>query len=107
MYMEKELTRIEPSRCNLIVTNNARKGILEWSTDEHAFFKMQESFAIYMEKRPVNSHGNTSLSLYFDNEMNKILSDKLNGKVAVMECVLQNDGFLATGFHVRGEKTRV
>ncbi|MDF2067729.1 AAA domain-containing protein [Bacillus sp. Cr_A10] len=105
--MEKELTRIETFRSNLIVTNNARKGILEWSTDEHAFFKMQESFAIYMEKRPVNSHGNTSLSLYFDNEMNRILSDKLNGKVAVMECVLQNDGFLATGFHVRGEKTRI
>lgn len=105
--MNKEITRIETFRCNLIVTNKARKGILEWSHDEHAFFKMQESFEVYIEKRPVNSHGNTSLSLYFDNETNKVLTEKLNGKVAVMECVLQNDGLLATGFHIRGEKARV
>ncbi|WP_391206863.1 AAA domain-containing protein [Psychrobacillus sp. L4] len=105
--MRKELSSIESMRCNLIITNKARKGILEWSNDEHAFFKIQDCFQIHIEKRPVNSLGNISLSLYFDNETNEILAEKLNGKVAVMECVLQNDGLLATGFYTRGSKVRV
>ncbi|MFF2755541.1 AAA domain-containing protein [Psychrobacillus sp. NPDC058041] len=105
--MRKELSHLETMRCNLIITNKARKGILEWSKDEHAFFKIEESFYIYIEKRPVNSHGNISLSLYFDNEKNERLTEKLNGKVAVMECVLQNDGLLATGFYIRGSKVPV
>lgn len=33
-----------------------------------------------------------------------MLAKRLQGKVAVMECVYQHDGFLATGFHVRGRK---
>lgn len=94
-------------RCNLIITNNARKGIQEWSTDEHAFFNMQRSFEVHIEKRPVNAHGNTSLSLYFDNSTNEVLAEKIEGRVVVMECVLQNDGLLATGFHVRGAKVPV
>lgn len=107
MSMRKEFSHLEAMRCNLIITNKARKGILEWSKDEHAFFKIEESFHIYIEKRPVNSHGNISLSLYFDNETNERLTEKLTGKVAVMECVLQNDGLLATGFYIRGSKVNV
>lgn len=107
MCMTKQLTKVDTMRCNLILTNKARQGVLEWSKDEHAFFKMQDSFDIHIEKRPVNSHGNTSLSLYFDNETNKGISEKIEGKVAVLECVLQNDGFLATGFHVKSSKAPV
>lgn len=98
---------VNTMRCNLIITNNARKGIQEWSTDEHAFFNMQRSFEVHIEKRPVNAHGNTSLSLYFDNSSNEVLAEKVEGRVVVMECVLQNDGLLATGFHVRGAKVPV
>ncbi|WP_313893996.1 AAA domain-containing protein [Psychrobacillus sp.] len=105
--MRQASTLVETMRCNLIITNKARKGIEEWSNDEHAFFKMQQSFEVHIEKRPANSLGNTSLSLYFDNETNETLTEKLDGKVAVMECILQNDGLLATGFYVRGSKVRV
>ena len=45
-----------------------------------------------------------SFSIFFDNGTNEVLSKRLNDRVAVMECVYQNDGFLATGFHVRGQK---
>ena len=45
-----------------------------------------------------------SFSFFFDNDTNEVLSKRLKGRVAVMECVYQNDGFLATGFHVRGRK---
>ena len=38
---------------------------------------------------------------------NDALSKRLNDRVAVMECVYQNDGFLATGFHVRGRREPV
>ncbi|WP_342599922.1 AAA domain-containing protein [Psychrobacillus sp. FSL H8-0483] len=105
--MRQAATLVNTMRCNLMMTNKARKGIQEWSTDEHAFFNIQRSFEVHIEKRPVNSHGNISLSLYFDNTTNTVLAEKLTGRVAVMECVLQNDGFLATGFHVRGMKVPV
>ena len=59
--MRQVSTRVETMRCNLMVTNKARRGIQEWSIDEHAFFKMQESFNVHIEKRPVNAHGNTSV----------------------------------------------
>ena len=105
--MKQEATRVETFRCNLMITNKARKGIQEWSNDEHAFFKIQDSFDVHIEKRPINAHGNTSLTLYFDNGTNEVIAQKLDGKVAVMECILQNDGLLATGFHVRGSRVPV
>ncbi|MFJ7969755.1 DEAD/DEAH box helicase [Psychrobacillus sp. NPDC096389] len=94
-------------RCNLMVTNKARSGIKEWAVDEHAFFRMQHSFKVHIEKRPMNAHGNTSVSLYFDNDSNEALAGKLEGRVGVMECVLQNDGLLATNFYVRGTRVPV
>jgi len=105
--MSQSATLVKTMRCNLIITNNARKGIQEWSTDEHAFFNIQSSFEVHIEKRPVNKNGNTSLSIYFDNVVNSKLAEKVDSRVVVMECVLQKDGFLATGFHVRGPKVPV
>ena len=102
--MSQSATLVKTMRCNLIITNKARKGIQEWSTDEHAFFNIQSSFEVHIEKRPVNNHGNTSLSIYFDNVVNNKLAEKVDSRVVVMECILQKDGLLATGFHVRGPK---
>ena len=102
--MSQSATLVKTMRCNLIITNKARKGIQEWSTDEHAFFNIQSSFEVHIEKRPVNNHGNTSLSIYFDNVANNKLAEKVDSRVVVMECILQKDGLLATGFHVRGPK---
>ena len=98
---------VKTMRCNLMMTNKARSGIQEWAADEHAFFKMQQSFKVHIEKRPVNAHGNTPVSLYFDNVTNEALTGKLESRVGVMECILQTDGLLATGFYVRGTKVPV
>jgi len=97
----------ETMRCGLEITANARKELMKWSTDEHAFFSMQVAFDVHIEKRPNNRQGNMSFSLFFDNGSNEALSKRLNDRVAVMECVYQNDGFLATGFHVRGRREPV
>lgn len=105
--MSQSATLVSTMRCNLMITNKARKGIQEWSTDEHAFFNIQSSFEVHIEKRPVNNHGNTSLSIYFDNVVNAKLADKVDNRVVVMECILQKDGLLATGFHVRGPRVPV
>lgn len=105
--MSQSATLVKTMRCNLMITNKARKGIQEWSTDEHAFFNIQNSFEVYIEKRPVNNHGNTSLSIYFDNVTNVKLAGKVDSRVVVMECILQKDGLLATGLHVRGPKVPV
>ena len=94
-------------RCGLEVTTNARKGIMKWAKDEHAFFQMQDAFYVYIEKRPQNRHGNMSFSIFFDNETNGNLKKQLKDRVAVMECVYKNEGFLATGFHVRGRREPV
>lgn len=105
--MSQSATLVKTLRCNLMITNKARKGIQEWSTDEHAFFNIQSSFEVHIEKRPVNNHGNTSLSIYFDNVANNKLAEKMDNRVVVMECILQKDGLLATSLYVRGPKVPV
>jgi len=87
--------------------NSARKGIMKWAKNEHAFFSMQEAFQVYIEKQPTNRHGNMSFSIYFDNKTNEVLSKRLTDRVAVMECVYKNEGFLVTGFQVRGRREPV
>ena len=105
--MKHESSIHQVIRCGLGVTDNARKGIMKFAKDEHAFFSMQDAFDVHIEKRPNNRQGNMSFSFFFDNDTNESLSKRLNDRVAVMECVYQNDGFLATGFHVRGRKEPV
>ncbi|MBE1555627.1 AAA domain-containing protein [Sporosarcina limicola] len=94
-------------RCELGVTDNARKGIMKFAKDERALFSMQEAFDVHIEKRPENRHGNMSFSIFFDNVTNTTLAAHLSDRVAVMECVYKNEGFLATGFHVRGRREPV
>lgn len=107
MLMVNKSTLHETMRCNLEITANARKELMKWSTDEHAFFSMQVAFNVHIEKRPNNRHGNMSFSIFFDNDSNEALANRINNRVAVLECVYQNDGFLATGFHVRGRREPV
>lgn len=105
--MQTKSTIDETVRCGLEVTTNARKGIMKCAKDEHAFFRMQDAFYVHIEKRPENRHGNMSFSIFFDNKMNTSLAKQLNDRVAVMECVYRNEGFLATGFHLRGRREPV
>ncbi|WP_040287243.1 DEAD/DEAH box helicase [Sporosarcina koreensis] len=90
--------------CELAMTASARKGIGKVARDEHAFFAVQKSFTVHIEKRPDNQHGSQSFSFFFDNTENAKLSQLLEGRVAVLDCVVKNDGFLAVGFHVRGKR---
>ncbi|WP_432355448.1 AAA domain-containing protein [Sporosarcina sp. A2] len=94
-------------KCELAVTTSARNGIEKITKDEHSFFAMQKSFVVHIEKRPDNQQGNQAFSFFFDNEENKKLSDLLDGRVPVLECIVKNDGFLATGFHIRGKREPV
>ena len=50
--MRYKSTIHETLRCGLEITTNARKGIMKWSKDEHAFFSMQDAFDVHIEKRP-------------------------------------------------------
>ena len=65
--MKQDSTIHKVMRCGLGITDNARKGIMKFSTDEHAFFSMQVAFDVHIEKRPNNRQGNMSFSLFFDN----------------------------------------
>lgn len=105
--MKQQISTQNVLRCGLGVTDNARKGIMKFAKDEHAFFSMQEAFDIHIEKRPENRQGNLSFSFFFDNQTNDALAKRLDDRVAVMECVYKHDGFLATGFHVRGKREPV
>ncbi|MGG0642969.1 AAA domain-containing protein [Sporosarcina gallistercoris] len=97
----------ETVKCELTMTTSARNGIEKIAKDEYAFFAMQKSFSVHIEKRPGNQQGNQAFSFFFDPEGNPKLNERLDGRVPVLECIVKNDGFLATGFHVRGKREPV
>ncbi|MFD1926644.1 AAA domain-containing protein [Sporosarcina siberiensis] len=105
MNHEVSTNKIMP--CSLSVTDTARKGMMKIARDEHSFFAIQNGFNVYIEKRPENRNGNMSFRIFFDNQSNDVLSKRIEDKVAVMECIYKNEGFLATGFHVRGKRETV
>ena len=92
--------------CRLDMTHRARKEIGNWAIDENELFSMQENFTVYIEKLPAKQD-NMTFSFYFDPEGNPQLANHLNERVAVMECVYKNEGFLATSFRVKGRKEPV
>ncbi|WP_153722174.1 DEAD/DEAH box helicase [Sporosarcina cascadiensis] len=98
---------IETISCGLEITKNARKGIEQWFLNEQALVSSETAFELYIEKKPANRQGNQSYSLYFDPKKNEKFAKTVSERVAVMECVLKPDGFVATGFHVRGAKEPV
>ncbi len=107
MQVKTNMKTRETMQCALNLTANARNGILKFFDSEQAFFASEKSFELYIEKRNENRQGNLSFSIYFDNVQNGNLATLLNERVAVMECVIKNEGFLATGFHVRGKREPV
>ena len=52
---------VELTKCFIVLTNTAREAIKEHFTDEHAFFSLQQSFFVYIEKQSIEE---TSLSHY-------------------------------------------
>ncbi|WP_225229795.1 DEAD/DEAH box helicase [Sporosarcina quadrami] len=97
---------MEIMHCRLDLTTRAKKEIGNWVTDEYALFSKQDSFAVYIEKLPAKQD-NMTFSFYFDPQGNPQLATLLNERVAVLECVYKNEGFLATSFRVKGRKEPV
>lgn len=96
----------EVMKCRLDMTHRARKEIGNWAIDENELFSMQDHFAVYIEKLPAKQD-NMTFSFYFDPGANPQLANHLKERVAVMECVYKNEGFLATSFRVKGRKEPV
>ncbi|MFJ8263492.1 AAA domain-containing protein [Rummeliibacillus sp. NPDC094406] len=94
-------------RTNLILTNKAREGVLAWGKDEHAFFHLQKSFVVHIEHVQNTSQDEMAITLYFNNVENKVLSEKLDEQVAVMNCIVKYDGLLATNFRVLSKRVPV
>ena len=98
--------KMDVMNCRLDMTTRAKKEIGNWVTDEFALFNMQESFEIHIEKLPAKQDAMT-FSFYFGPQENPKLATLFNERVAVLECVYKNEGFLATSFRVRGRKEPV
>lgn len=101
----QDIALLEKQRCNLILTNKAKEAVEECSANEHAFFALQRSFTVYIEKRKAKTVGETFLSIYFNAEDNEKLIDILTEKTVIMDCVLKVEGLLATNIrfvHMRG-----
>lgn len=101
----QNIALLEKQRCNLILTNKAKEAVEECSANEHAFFALQKTFTVYIEKRKAKTIGETFLSVYFNAEHNEKLDSVLAGKTVIMDCVLKVEGLLATNIrfvHMRG-----
>lgn len=101
----QDIALLEKQRCSLILTKKAKEAIEECSANEHAFFTLQNTITLYIEKRKAKTPGETFLSIFFDDEHNEKLTKVLAGKTAIMDCVLKAEGLLATNIrfvHMRG-----
>lgn len=105
--MGEQSNRRETLSCRLQITHRARNGLEKWSQDKHAFFAIQDAYTVHIERRPNNQQDNMSFYLFFDQEENHKLAKKLEGRVAVLECIYKNEGFVAIGFQVRGKREPV
>lgn len=94
-------------RCYIVLTNTARTAIQQHFQDEHALFKLQQSFTVYIEKESIENQ-QLQLTLYFDPKTNPKLSEKFPEKVVIMDCLFDlNSGLVAKSFRTRGIGTPV
>lgn len=104
MLVEAKEDKRQAMRCAIDLTTNAKTSLLKWFETEQVFFNLEKEYHLFIEKRPENRQGNTSYYLYFHNETNGKLKQVLNNRVAVLECVIENQALLAIGFQVRGHR---
>jgi len=98
---------VEAMKCFIVLTNTAREAIKEHFADEHAFFQLQSSFHVYLEKQSIEETS-LSLAIYFDNEQNSNLAKKMNGRVVIIDCVFDSkNGLIAKNFRTKGKHTPV
>ncbi|KGR78810.1 DEAD/DEAH box helicase [Ureibacillus manganicus] len=105
--MVQKLAEVNTVKCFIVLTNTAREAIKEHFQDEHAFFKMQQSFLVYIEKQTIDQ-SSISLSIFFDTKRNNILAKKFGGRVVIMDCIFDlKNGLIAKSFRTRGGNTPV
>ncbi|MEO4055106.1 AAA domain-containing protein [Solibacillus sp. CAU 1738] len=98
---------IETVRCHILLTNTAREAVKQHVPDEHAFFNLQKSFIVYIEKLAIEQT-QLAITLYFDNEKNRGLNKIFNDRVVIMDCVFDlKNGLVAKSFRTRGKGTPV
>src|SRR5690606_24022693 len=94
---------VELTKCFIVLTNTAREAIKEHFTDEHAFFSLQSSFFVFLEKQSIEETS-LSLTIYFDNRRNEKLSKKMNERVVILDCVFDiKNGLIAKSFRTKGK----
>lgn len=104
MLVETNENTRQAMQCAIDLTTNAKTSLLKWFQTEQSFFTVEKQFHVFIEKRPENRQGNTSYYLYFHNETNEKLREALSGRVAILECVIDNQALLAIGFQVRSRR---
>lgn len=98
---------VDITKCFIVLTNTAREAIKEHFTDEHAFFNLQPSFFVYIEKLSVEETS-LSLTIYFDYERNSKLAKKMHDRIVIMDCVFDiKNGLIAKSFRTKGKHTPV
>ncbi|WPK11071.1 AAA domain-containing protein [Lysinibacillus louembei] len=98
---------VETVRCHILLTNTAREAIQQHVQDEQAFFRLQKNFIVYIEKLAIEQT-QLALTLYFDNEKNRVLKEKFQERVVIMDCVFDlKNGLVAKSFRTRGKGTPV
>lgn len=98
---------LDITKCFIVLTNTAREAIKEHFTDEHAFFNLQPSFFVYIEKLSIEETS-LSLTIYFDFERNSKLAKKMSDRIVIMDCVFDiKNGLIAKSFRTRGKHTPV
>lgn len=105
--MVQKMETLETIKCFILLTNTAREAIKQHFQDEHAFFKMQHAFEVYLEKQSIEQTS-INLTIYFDNKRNEKLSKKFVDRVVIMDCVFDlKNGLVAKSFRTRGKNTPV
>ena len=103
-YVQQLIEQQQKMQCAIELTANAKNSMLKTFSTEQAFFASEKNFHVFIEKKKENRQGNTVYAFYFHNESNAKLAEALMGRVAILECILQNDTFLAISFYIKGKR---
>lgn len=97
----------ESIKCFIVLTNTAREAIKQHFQDEHAFFKLQNTFDVYLEKQAIEQTS-IALTIFFDNKQNKKLATKFDERVVIMDCAFDlKNGLVAKSFRTKGKHTPI
>lgn len=87
-------------QCTLNLTTKAKDALEALFPSAHFLFDTQKELLTYVEKRTSTKPGETNVTLYIDARENPFIAAQLNGRIAVLNAVLRNSGFLATNFYI-------